>query len=215
MSTVFFMSDLHLQHVKLLSFEYERTYEAEETAEGVWITVNKPFINIDQHDQYIIDQINKTVGKDDTLWMLGDVSVGGDLTDATKERLRSIQCKRLNLVEGNHDTPKKTEFYREVFDNIVGCYEFKGDIVLSHIPVHVQQVETRFKCNIHGHLHSQNVQKKVFVTTDWDSTLVKHVPVYEEVPDPRYVNVSMEQLTNMTPISYDVIKDNLRKNGVL
>lgn len=215
MSTTFFMSDPHLQHVKLLSFggarqmKYTDVVFHEDIGEEHVEEFTRPFENIDEHDDTIIHNINKTVGEDDTLWILGDVSVGGDLTDDTKARLKSIKCKRKNLVLGNHDTPEKIKFYQEIFQKIVGCFEFKGDLVLTHIPVHVQQVETRFKVNIHGHMHDELMKRMknpiVFDNITGDSIMEN---------DPRYVNVCMEHI-NMTPIAYDVIKKNLRDNGVL
>src|ERR1035437_3856769 len=184
MSTTFFVSDTHLQHQKLLTFG------------------SRKFPTIEEHDQTIIDNWNKTVTDEDTVWHLGDVSVGGDLTKETIGRLHTLKGRK-NLVLGNHDTPSKIEEYLKIFDKIVGAFEFKGTCVLTHIPVHVSQVEERFKVNIHGHLHDHFVMMKE-----------ANRPHCDGVQDPRYVNVSMEKI-NLTPIAYDVIKDNLKKNGVI
>lgn len=204
MSNVFFISDTHIGHQKIITFGHRN------------------FATIEEHDETIVSNWNSVVGKNDTVRHQGDVSVGGDLTD------RVIDClKRLNgkiiVVPGNHDTRAKLKKYAELgFIIDTGMVEFKGDLALTHPPVHVQQVETRFKANIHGHLHDMNITRKIYKGTDWvvsyneDGTLKKceHVPFFDEELDPRYVNVSCEQI-NLTPIPFDVIKDRLRKAGVI
>ena len=63
---------------------------------------------------------------------------------------------------------------------------FWDDCVLTHIPVHPNQLAHRSRFNIHGHLHS------------------KHVRLEAGDIDARYLNVSCEQ-NNLTPISaYDL-----------
>lgn len=52
----YFISDLHLGHNRILSFD------------------NRPFTNIEDHDNFIIKQWNDTVNVDDDVYTLGDVS---------------------------------------------------------------------------------------------------------------------------------------------
>jgi calcineurin-like phosphoesterase family protein len=79
------------------------------------------------------------------------------------------------LVLGNHDTLQTADYLR-FFHKVYGAVEFKG-MILTHIPVHPQQLD-RFRRNVHGHLHA------------------------EKLDDPRYINVSCEQI-DLTPISID------------
>lgn len=94
--------------------------------------------------------------------------------------------ERLNgtkiLIKGNHDI-FALKYYTPYFKDIRGSHEL-GGAVLTHIPVHESQ-KTRYLANIHGHTHEKNL------------------------PDPWYVNVSVEQ-TNYTPISFDVVAQSLR-----
>jgi calcineurin-like phosphoesterase family protein len=71
------------------------------------------------------------------------------------------------------------ERYREHFSQVYGAASMSG-MILTHVPVHPDQLKYRFKGNIHGHLHS-------------------HV-----VDDSRYYNVSCEQI-NLTPILVDKV----------
>lgn len=56
MSNLFFIADLHFGHKNILSYD------------------NRPFIDIETHDKHIINKWNETVGYDDEVWILGDVS---------------------------------------------------------------------------------------------------------------------------------------------
>jgi calcineurin-like phosphoesterase family protein len=81
-----------------------------------------------------------------------------------------------HLVLGNHDE-FTIQTYQLYFSKIVGFTKYKG-LWLSHAPIHPD--ELRGKINVHGHVHSKSI------------------------PDPRYVNVSVEVL-NGKPISFEEI----------
>tara|TARA_S200002703_G_scaffold25782_1_gene22143 strand:- start:6 stop:491 length:486 start_codon:yes stop_codon:yes gene_type:complete len=80
------------------------------------------------------------------------------------------------LIAGNHDTLKYD--YWEIFDRIFGVIAYK-DFWLSHCPVHPDEI--RGKVNVHGHMHSKTID------------------------DPRYFNVSVEQLQGI-PMSLEELK---------
>jgi calcineurin-like phosphoesterase family protein len=86
----------------------------------------------------------------------------------------------LRLVLGNHDH-YPIEDYLLYFKKIVGVTDYKG-CALTHIPIHPQQFY-RWKLNIHGHMHEKSIDD-----------------------DPRYFNVSCEQL-NYIPIEWEQIKE--------
>lgn len=60
------------------------------------------------------------------------------------------------LVRGNHDlfTTKDFMIY---FEEIYGVRVI-GDLIFSHIPIHEDQL-SRWKSNVHGHLHGNRVMK--------------------------------------------------------
>lgn len=82
------------------------------------------------------------------------------------------------LVKGNHDLLEAKD-YLQYFDDIRGVHQFKG-VVITHIPIHPDSLG-RWGFNVHGHLHANKLN------------------------DPRYFNVSMEQI-NYTPISLEEVK---------
>ncbi len=154
-------------------------------ADGV--TVLRDFKNIDEMDEHMIAQHNKTVKPSDKVYFLGDVAFN-------KKALANVA--RLNgekvLIKGNHDKEKLTE-YVKYFKDVRGSHQFDG-MLLTHIPVHVNSLG-RWPVNVHGHLHSNVVT--------FEST---------KLPDPRYVCVCMEQLEDYTPISLEELKLGIKKS---
>lgn len=54
------------------------------------------------HDEAIIANINRIVGKDDELWILGDIGFRTSVNHL-KDCLRGLDCRNLHAVIGNHD----------------------------------------------------------------------------------------------------------------
>lgn len=134
----------------------------------------RPFATIEEHDRQLIERWNATVGKYDTVWVLGDVFFGACDPNLVLGALTGIK----KLIMGNHDY-KPLEYYTLHFSRIYGAFEY-GKCILTHIPVHPNQL-VRYKKNIHGHMHGNCL-------TVEDGSI-----------DERYACVSAEHL-NYTPI---------------
>jgi calcineurin-like phosphoesterase family protein len=83
MRRYWFISDIHIEHSNVIHLSH------------------RPFKNIKEMEQTIIDNINKKVKVDDTLFLLGDVCLGKK--EAWDRFLDSLVCKNIVLVIGNHD----------------------------------------------------------------------------------------------------------------
>lgn len=181
MSQVLLISDLHLFHNRVLEFE----------------KVARPFSSVEEMNEHIVDSWNNTVKKRDTVWVLGDVCFGKPENLAIMDRM----VGQKNLILGNHDEFNIQE-YAKYFKNIAACRKYDG-YILSHIPIHESQFY-RFKGNVHGHLHSNRVQRCVMQETG--------IGMYSEwVDDTRYFNVSCEQL-NFKPMPWSEIKKRMTIN---
>lgn len=133
MSNVFFISDLHLGHEKILEFSPRRG--------GT---------NVIEHSEWLVNQWNKRVGKKDIVYVLGDVC----FKKGHLHYLVQMNGKK-NLILGNHDEfPIST--YQIYFNKIHGITKYKG-FWLSHAPVHPN--ELRRKMNIHGHVHNNTIRR--------------------------------------------------------
>jgi calcineurin-like phosphoesterase family protein len=130
---VYFISDLHLGHNKILNFSGD--YRGGTTTE--------------EHDEWIINQWNSVVTKRDVVYVLGDVAF-------TREGLD--KCRQLHgykkLILGNHDKYMVSEYMTRGFKILSGIVKYKR-FWLSHAPIHPN--ELRGLINIHGHVHSQSI----------------------------------------------------------
>lgn len=97
------------------------------------------------------------------------------------------------MVLGNHGTYETAE-YLKYFSKVHGVVQFKEGL-MTHVPVACSQLD-RFKFNIHGHLHTNRVQK--YIEPNHEDSL----DFGGWVNDTRYINVSCEQI-NLTPISWE------------
>lgn len=140
----FVIADLHLGHENVLKY------------------ARPQFQTLEEHDAIIIANINETCGKNDYLWVLGDVA----FTKFSLDLLRFVEC-HMAMIGGNHDHFGTLD-YLKYFHRVKGVAEVRipaGRALLSHVPMHPGE---RWEYNIHGH---------------------KHLESYD---DPRYINVSAE-----------------------
>ena len=147
----------------------------------------RPWDDPDEMDEAMIERWNSVVRMNDKVYHLGDVVINRKAL-STLYRLNGDKV----LIKGNHDIFKLEE-YTEHFRDIRGYHVLNG-MILSHIPVHEESI-ARFGVNIHGHLHSNRVMKNGAI-------------------DPRYFNVSVEQI-DFTPISLEDLKLRVKEQGGL
>ena len=168
-ANTWYVGDLHLGHEGMVRFTDK---------DGKKI---RPYKTIEEHDETIIANINALVKPADRLYFLGDVVIN--------RRCLPLIARingRKKLIKGNHDIfPLKD--YTPYFEDIVAYRIYpKHGIIMSHIPVHPNQLEHRFKWNVHGHLHSNLVLGGKHPMT----------------PDERYINICPEH-TKFQPVSFD------------
>lgn len=135
MSAVYFISDLHFGHKKILQF-------ADGLREGVCP---------DTHDEALVRKWNNVVSKRDLTYVLGDV-----LFDHTKADILLELNGRKILVRGNHDERLRTYQWLKYFEEVYGVHKYKQHW-LSHAPIHTD--ELRGRENIHGHVHAKSICK--------------------------------------------------------
>lgn len=136
MGNVFFISDTHFSHAKLLTFE--------SSSRG------KRFSSVEEMNQVMEDNWNKVVTSKDVVYHLGDVTFGNH------EVLKRLKGDK-KLILGNHDKFSQIKFH---FSNIFGALKYKYKdmkIILTHFPINVQSLGNRFTHNMHGHMHDHVV----------------------------------------------------------
>ncbi len=183
MSEVFVISDTHFFHHKVVQFE----------------ATARPFATVEEMNEKIVDNWNKTVTKRDKVFHLGDVLFGGHKNLDILDRLNGQKV----LILGNHDEKISAHQWLTKFRDLHGALKY-DNCILTHVPVHPSQFY-RFDANVHGHLHSKVVTKSVTV---WGGVGIGQY--IEDVPDDRYINVSCEQI-NLTPIAWSEIRNRINK----
>lgn len=132
---LFFTSDLHLDHASAIEFK------------------NRPFLDVEEMNRALIDNINKTVLPNDELWILGDFSyrVNKEQIQCLREK---IECKHVHLVYGNHDKDYSQD---HIFQSVQHYKELKteyGLIILFHYPILEWKSAHYGSIHLHGHIHS-------------------------------------------------------------
>ena len=141
---------------------------------------NRPLDLVEEMNETIISNWNKTVGKQDIIYCLGDFALCG------KDQLIEIG-QRLNgrkrLILGNHDGASLKTYHDAGFEYVYNHPILVDDFfILSHMPKHVQP--DGLYANIYAHVHDD--------------------PTYRDV-SPRSFCVSAERI-DYTPISLEYVK---------
>ncbi len=134
----------------------------------------RPWDDVNEMNQAIIDNWNKVVKPNDKVYVLGDVVIRKEFLPMM---LMLNGSKR--LIRGNHDI-FSTKEYLKYFTEVYGV-RVLDDMILSHIPLHPDCITTRFGTNVHGHLHSNDLNSPV------------------------HINVCVEK-TNFTPIALEDLR---------
>ena len=134
----YFIGDLHFGHKNCLAFD------------------NRPFTNIESHDQALIDNWNNTVGIDDDVYVLGDISWYSPTK--TLEIFNQLN-DNIHLIIGNHDGKLlKNRKLRNRFCEITHYKELDigngKSIVLQHYPSPCFKNHYRGWYHLYAHVHN-------------------------------------------------------------
>lgn len=169
---IWLISDTHFGHHKM----YDAPFLREDG------TRMRPFSSAEEADEVMVERWNAVVRPQDKVYHLGDVAM-------KKHGLTVLP--RLNgdkvLIAGNHCVCLLRDLGKHFRD--IRPYWYMDKLFFSHIPIHPDSV-TRFRGNIHGHLHH-----KVVTTPNG-------------CVDTRYLSVCVEH-TDYTPIALEEVSHRL------
>lgn len=167
MKNVFLISDTHFGHANICKFL---------RSDG---TKLRPWDDVSEMDQILIDNWNKTIKPTDKVYHLGDVFIN------RKARfiLDQLHGDKV-LIRGNHDIFKLSD-YTPYFRDI-RAYHVLSNMILSHVPIHPDHLG-RFGKNVHGHLHEHIVR------------------LLDGTPDDRYITMCVEHI-NYTPVELSEVR---------
>lgn len=134
---IYFTSDQHFFHDKIIKF------------------ANRPFYDADEMNKKLIQNWNNTVTHDDSVYILGDVTMKGP--EYAMSVLKQLKGKKY-LIKGNHDHfVNKEGFDPSVFEWIKEYYELTYQnqlFVLFHYPIEEWSEFFRGSIQLHGHQHN-------------------------------------------------------------
>lgn len=132
----FFTSDTHFGHANIIRF------------------CNRPFKNVEEMDEALIENWNQVVSDDDTVFHLGDFAFGG--SNVWKSIIPRLNG-HINLIIGNHDRKNLRQGYMSSFGMVVPQLqiEIEGNpIYLNHYPFLCYGGSYRGVWQLFGHVHS-------------------------------------------------------------
>lgn len=137
---VWFTSDTHFGHAKIIEY------------------CDRPFANVQEMNEKLVENWNAVVGPDDYVFHLGDIAFGGDDTWETWiPKLNGKIC----LILGNHDMKNIKDKYLDMFYWVGNQLQIICDgmhIYLNHFPFATYGGINKDKpvWQLYGHLHTKD-----------------------------------------------------------
>lgn len=127
----FTIADLHLGHEAIITY------------------CDRPFSSVEEMNEALVRNWNNTVGKNDVVFVCGDVALKKSIC---KEMIPRLNGRKI-LIMGNHDQGS-TQFYRDCGFAEVSRYPIviKGFYIFSHAPLQMMHTAPFF--NYYGHVHN-------------------------------------------------------------
>lgn len=138
-NNLFFTSDLHFNHSKIIEY------------------CNRPFSDVEEMNETLISNWNNTVKPEDIIFCLGDITLGGsNVWNTLISRLNG----KIHLILGNHDIRNWRESYNNLFESVSEQLTISVNnktIILTHYPLLCYHGTwgTEQNCwNLMGHVHT-------------------------------------------------------------
>ncbi|AWM85763.1 metallophosphoesterase family protein [Microvirga sp. 17 mud 1-3] len=134
--TVFFTSDTHFGDPRVLRID------------------RRPFANIPEHDEALIERWNETVGPQDEIWHLGDFAL--HVRPGRIEELLARLHGRKHLITGNNDGPDTLAAKDWASVQAYAELQLEGyGLVLCHYAFRTWKNMGRGWIDLHGHSHGK------------------------------------------------------------
>ena len=141
MNNDYFCGCLHINHKNILKY------------------CDRPFDNVEEMNETIIENINRKVKRGDNLFVLGDFGFGG--SDDIRDAVGRITTRNIYLIRGNHDKLTEKKYKECGFHWCKDYYEIsremngrKRKIVMFHYPIHSWHAKHRGSYHLHSHTHN-------------------------------------------------------------
>lgn len=133
---IYFIADTHMGHYNIIKYE------------------NRPFISVQEMNQYMINTWNKIIKPNDMIYHIGDFGLG-----KSQELInlgQQLNGKKI-LIKGNHDKRNTNTFWRRCgFEKVYNKLMIKENnqkFILTHVPL--LKIPKNY-INLYGHVHTIN-----------------------------------------------------------
>ena len=171
----------------------------------------RPFANVSEMNTALIENWNKVVKKEDTVYVVGDFSYGnGADIYSTAERLNGKKI----LIRGNHDNDVNLKYIFAEIHDYLEVSTAEGKVVLCHYPLtSFRDMQRGGTIHIYGHVHNTFEAK---VARDVHERLLKLGYRFEAYNvgcmqdymayTPRTIS-ELRELTLKTPLRFDRMRE--------
>ena len=189
---LFFTSDSHFHHTKIIEF------------------CNRPFSSVEEMDEKLIEKWNSVIKPEDTVFHLGDFAWGG--SQVWNDVLNKLNG-HIHLILGNHDMKNLRQGYMEKFESVSfqkQIYVENRCIYLNHYPFlcygGVYRTGDQAVWQLFGHVHSQPQHYGLENIDDEEvrEILTKDLARLQYLYPTQY-DVGVDN-NDYTPVSFDQIK---------
>ncbi len=149
---IYFTADFHFLHDKII------------------IYCKRPFGNARHMQSVIIKNYNNIVTDDDTVYILGDLTIAGPNYRWAVQKLIQQLGGRKHLILGNHDEFDPFTYVKMGFESVhTGLWLEKHDLYLTHDPANaIVDMDKTWLCG-HIHQHWKQISNTINVGVDvWD-----------------------------------------------
>lgn len=208
MNNIWFTADLHLGHkniVKGITEWKDKSYRC------------RNFETLKEHDDIIINTINKYVKFNDILYIIGDFSLGG--RENIKKYRNKINCKIIHFCIGNHDIhiqknsllldgTKTHDLFRSIQHRI--DKKIKGiNFVMDHYALRAWHNGAHGSINLHGDAHGSLTPYQKLLQIADDPYLYKTNDLYKQMDVG--IDVSYEMFKEYRPFHINEILEIMKK----
>lgn len=199
--TIWFTSDLHFNHRNICKYS------------------NRPFSSVKEMNEVLIQNWNRMVRPEDSIWHLGDFAFGP--ISFTKKILECLNGE-INLIYGNHDQEiikhldvicndiKTAQYYKEFTYN-------KQKFILFHYGMRVWNSSHHGSIMLHGHSHGSLPPHGKSVDVGVDAPFI--IPPINEFPlgtigQENYTTNSIKQKEDYRPVSIDEVIEYMKNKKI-
>ena len=144
---IYYISDTHFFHSNIINL------------------CNRPFKDVNEMNEKLIENWNKRVKKTDDVYFLGDFSFKCDQKSAT-ELLKRLHGRKF-FIKGNHDKENWLKSIQE--QGLIEWYKDYADIndagrrvILCHYPIHSWDGSYHGSYHLYGHVHNNTVENSTW-----------------------------------------------------